>query len=88
VTAAFGGDELPLFIMGPGREPERLLLVGRPASGRVRVREWSGGDWSAPAAERDLLCTEIAAAVDRAVSEGRSVNQSPQAVRRWLGVGA
>ena len=77
-------DELPVFIMGPGAEPERLMLVGRPAGGRVRVREWSGADWSVPAAERELGCDEVADAVERAVRGGRRVTQSPQVVRRWL----
>jgi hypothetical protein len=78
------GDELPVFIMGPGREPERLMLVGRPSAGRVRIREWTGGDWSAPPSERDLPCAELADVVERAVRDGRSINQSPQTVRRWL----
>jgi len=83
------GNELPIFVMGPGAEPERLMLVGRPVAGRVRVREWSGADWSAPPAERDVRCEEVADAVERAVRAGRRVNQSPQAVRRWLdGAGA
>ncbi|MFN2564317.1 MAG: hypothetical protein ABR499_04810 [Gemmatimonadaceae bacterium] len=77
-------EELPVFIMGPGQEPERLMLVGRPATGRVRVREWSGADWSAPPIERELGCAELVDAVERAVRDGRRVNQSPQVVRRWL----
>lgn len=79
-----GGEELPVFIMGPGTRPERLLLVGRPDAGRVRVREWTGTDWSAPAAEREVACADVVDAVDRALRDGRQVNQSPQIVRRWL----
>jgi hypothetical protein len=60
------------------------MLVGRPDAGRVRVREWTGADWSAPATEREVACAEIVDAVDRALREGRQVNQSPQVVRRWL----
>jgi hypothetical protein len=77
-------EELPLFIMGPGRGPERLILVGRPDAGRVRVREWTGDDWSAPANEREIACAELVDAVDRALRDGRQVNQSPHVVRRWL----
>jgi hypothetical protein len=77
-------DELPLFIMGPGPNPERLILIGRPAGGRVRVREWTGADWSAPSREREIECTELADAVDEAIRSGRQLNQSPQLVRRWL----
>ena len=62
------GDELPVFIMGPGAEPERLMLIGRPASGRVRVREWTAADWSAPPSEREISCTEAADTVDRATT--------------------
>jgi hypothetical protein len=60
------------------------MLVGRPAGGRVRVREWSGSDWSAPPVAREVACTEITSLVDRAVHAGRRVNQSPLVVRRWL----
>jgi hypothetical protein len=77
-------DELPVFIMGAGAEPERLMLVARPAAGRVRVREWSSAEWSAPPAERELACAEVADFVERAVRAGRRVNQPPQVVRRWL----
>jgi hypothetical protein len=77
-------DELPVFIMGPGADPERLMLVGRPAAGRVHVREWTGADWSAPPGQRDVACAEIADIVERAVRDGRHVNQSPQVVRHWL----
>jgi hypothetical protein len=77
-------EELPVFIMGAGAEPERLMLVARPVAGRVRVREWSGADWSAPPAVREVACAEVADAVERAVRDGRRVNQAPQVVRRWL----
>lgn len=82
---AEGPDELPVFIMGPGAEPERLMLVGRPTvDRRVRVREWSGADWSAPPAEREVDCAQMSDLVERAVRAGRRVNQSPLTVRRWL----
>jgi hypothetical protein len=50
----------------------------------VRVREWTGDDWSVPASEREVACAEVVDAVDRALRDGRQVNQSPQVVRRWL----
>ena len=56
---AVAPEELPVFIMGPGADPERLILLGRPEAGRVRVREWSGADWSAPPVEREVACGEI-----------------------------
>jgi hypothetical protein len=70
--------------MGPASEPERLMLVGRPSEGRVRIREWSGADWGAAPAERELRCDELTEVVEQAVRAGRRVNQSPQTVRRWL----
>jgi hypothetical protein len=82
--ASDSADELPVFIMGPGADPERLMLVGRPSDGRVRVREWSGADWSAPPAEREVACGEMIDIVDRAVRAGRRVSQSPLTIRRWL----
>jgi hypothetical protein len=85
VTGDAGASgELPVLITGPGAEPERLMLVSRPAAGRVRVREWSGADWTAPPIEREVACAEIRDAVDRAVRAGRRVNQPLHDVWRWL----
>ena len=79
-----GGDELPIFIMGPGPDPERLMLVSRPREGRVRVREWTGHDWASAAQGREALAEEVYGEVERALQRGRRVNQSPFAVRQWL----
>ncbi len=79
-----GAEELPLFIMGPGPEPERLMLLARPREGRVRVREWTGHDWSSVPHERSALPEELYGEVERALQQGRRLNQSPMVVRQWL----
>jgi hypothetical protein len=79
-----GSDELPVLIGAGAGEPERLLLVQRPANGRVRVREWRGDAWNTPAAERELSAAELLADVERAERAGRRLNQNVYAVRLWL----
>lgn len=78
------GEELPILIMGAGPEPERLMLVSRPREGKVRVREWTGHDWSSVALAREALPEEVLGEVERAQQRGRRVNQSPYTVRQWL----
>ena len=79
-----GPDELPILVGGSATEDERLLLVGRPRDGRVIVREWTSADWSKPPAAREHDAAALAAHLEQARRGGRSVNQDPTAIRRWL----
>lgn len=80
-----GGEELPVLVGAGKGERESLLLVGRVQDdGTVRVRRWSGADWSAApesVAERaDALFTHL----ESAQRTGRSLNQSLYSIRLWL----
>lgn len=77
-------DELPVLVGGSPTEDERLMLVGRPRDGRVLVREWASADWSQPPAIREHDAAALAAQIERMRRGGRSVNQEPTAIRRWL----
>lgn len=77
-------DELSVLVGGNEREPERLLLVGRPRGGRVRVREWESTDWSLPPVSRDYDAAALLAELEQARRSGRSLNQELHALRRWL----
>ncbi|HYD51058.1 MAG TPA: hypothetical protein VEA99_00470 [Gemmatimonadaceae bacterium] len=79
-----GRDELPVLIGAGAGAPEALLLLGRPAAGRVRVREWSGQNWSAPPRDRDVDTAALLGEIERAQQAGRRLNQSLYAVRLWL----
>lgn len=80
------GDELPVLVGGSPTEDEQLLLVGRPRDGRVLVREWASSDWSQPPMTREHDAAALAAHIERARRGGRSVNQEPMAIKRWLGL--
>jgi hypothetical protein len=82
--AQTGRDELPVLIGSGFESPEALLLIARPTDGRVRVREWSGADWSSPPREREVTVDALYAEIERAQRAGRRVNQGLYAVRLWL----
>lgn len=84
-AAQQGRDELPV-ILGSSADgaAEALLIVSRPANGRVRVREWSGANWSAPPRERELAAHELLAEVEAAQRAGRRLNHSLYGLRLWL----
>lgn len=77
-------DELSVLLGGNDREPERLLLIGRPHGGRVTTREWESTDWSRPPVTRDYDAAALLADLERARRSGRTLNQELQAIRRWL----
>jgi hypothetical protein len=63
-------------------------MLARPADGRVRVREWRGGEFAEPAAPREATCEAVLRELDELRRAGRRVHQSDQAVRLWLTGGA
>ena len=81
-------DQLPLelpVLVGAGRgEPEMLLLIARPAAGRVRVRRWSAADWSAAPAGATEDAEALTRWLEAQAASGRRVNHSLYAVRLWL----
>jgi hypothetical protein len=82
--------EMPLLI-GPGTgTSEMLLLLGVPdTSGVVHVRSWTADDWSAPPRVRAERAETLLQWLESQVQAGRTMNQSPYAVRLWLrGAGA
>ena len=79
-----GRDELPIIVAGGTGEPEGLVLVGRPAAGRVRIRQWSGGDWGRAAVERTVTTDALLDELEDLQRAGRRLNQSVYAIRLWL----
>jgi hypothetical protein len=78
-------SELPLLI-GPGAgETERLILIGAPdGKGMVHLRTWTADDWAAPPRARDERAEGLLAWTETQRRAGRTMNQSPSALRRWL----
>ena len=78
-------DTLDLLVGGGNGAPEKLLLIERPtADGRVRLRAWTSDDWSAAPAPSECSAKGLLAEIERAVREGRGLNQELKVVRQWL----
>jgi hypothetical protein len=87
MTGAESGapHELPVLLGAGAGSAEALLLVGpRDAGGMVRVRRWSGEDWSATAAGVAERADALLHWIEAQAAAGRSMNQSLYAVRLWL----
>ena len=79
-----GPDELGVLIAAGAREPERLIMIGTPAHGRVHVREWSTLNWSGPPDERDESTDAVYALCERAYNERRRLSSGLPEIRAWL----
>ena len=80
----FNSGVLLIHIAGGGDEPERVLHVGAPSDGVVRVREVSSDDWSTGADEREVAVAEVLALCERATAARRRVNPELYRIRAWL----
>ena len=82
---SFGEDEfLTLRVSGGAETSERLLLVGRPRAGSVRVREWTTETFNTAGKEYDTSAATLLASLDEAHAAGRSLGAELYRVRLWL----
>lgn len=79
-----GPDELGVLISAGAGEPERLVMLGRPSAGRVRVREWSTHNWSGAPDERDLPVEHAYTIFQRAFDARRRLSAALPEIRAWL----
>lgn len=86
MTSPFGEAEFLTLRLGgaPGR-PERLLLVGRPVNGLVRVREWTSNSWNTEGEDYDVPTGELLDRIEGAYAERVPVSEEMYRVREWLG---
>jgi hypothetical protein len=78
-------NELAVLITAGAGEPDRLLMLGRPAAGRVHVREWSTHNWANAPDEHDLAIGEALAIFEHAYESRRRLSVAIARVRQWLG---
>ena len=85
----FSTDEfLTVRIAGAGASQERLLLVGRPRDGLVRVREWTTGSLNAEGEDYDVEPLELLADIETAYASALQVTPEMHRIRYWMqGVG-
>lgn len=79
-----GPDELGVLMAAGDGEPERLLMLGTPANGRVHVREWSSRNWSGPPDEREMAVADAFAVFQRAHDARRRMSTWLSQIRAWL----
>jgi hypothetical protein len=81
----FGETEfLTLRIGGNEGTPERLLLIGRPRDGSVRVREWTSNSWNTEGDDFDADAMALLDDIERAYDARRPVSEEMYRVRLWL----
>ncbi len=76
--------ELGVLISAGAGKPDRLLLLARPANGKVHVREWSTHNWSSAPDERELPVADALAIFRSAYDERRRMSVSIKGVEAWL----
>lgn len=75
---------LTVQIAPTAREPEHLMLIGRPVNGRVSVREWIGDGFGSAAVERECEAAQLYERIEQMTRAGRHLGQELYRVRLWL----
>jgi hypothetical protein len=76
--------ELGVLISASAGEPDRLLILGRPSNGRVRVREWSTHNWSSAPDESEISVADALAIFQAAYDARRRTSVSLKGIQAWL----
>lgn len=75
---------LEVQVEGTATEGMRLYVIGRPASGRVRVREWRGESWAQGPVDREVDAAELLAELEQAHRARRRLSEELYRVKLWL----
>ena len=75
---------LTLRVAAGQGEPERLLLIGRPEGGQVRVREWTSRSWNSEGDDYEIDAEVLLAGLERDFSARRAMSEEIYRVRQWL----
>jgi hypothetical protein len=76
--------ELGVLISADAGKPDRLLLLGRPSHGRVRVREWSTHNWSSAPDQSEISVADALAIFQGAYDARRRMSVSLKGIQAWL----
>jgi hypothetical protein len=81
----FGDHEfLTVRIIGNPGQPERLLLIGRPIDGVVRVREWTSDSWNTEGEDLEMDPRDLLEQLERAYASQLQVSEEMYKIRHWL----
>ena len=82
---SFGEEEfLTLRVSGGPTVAERLLLVGRPRQGTVRVREWTAETFNSAGQEYNIGAAELLSSLSATHAAGGSLGTELYRVQLWL----
>lgn len=85
MTLPFDEPEfLTLRVGGARGEPERLLLIGRPRQGTVRVRQWTSNTLNTAGDVVDRAAGDLLAEVEAAFEARHPVSVEMYQLRQWL----
>ena len=76
--------ELVVQVAAGGGEGEYMLVLHRPADGRVFVREWGDANWASSGTDRVLPVADVYGRVRRAYDQRRRVSVELARLRAWL----
>lgn len=81
----FGESEfLTLRLGAAASQPERLMLIGRPQAGRVRVRQWTSDSWNTEGEDFETSAAELLADIERLAHARGQVSEEIFRVQSWL----
>ena len=78
------GEFLTIRVGGSATVPERLLLVGRPHDGLVRVHEWTTNTMNAEGEDYEIVPDELLTQLEDALAAQRQVSEEMYRIRMWL----
>ena len=82
---SIGEDEfLTVRVAGPPGQPERLLLIGHPREGVVRVREWTTATLNSEGEDYEMAPSELLEELETELAAQRDVSEEMYKIRRWL----
>ena len=76
---------LTVRVGGQAPSPERLLLIGPPRNGLVRVREWDSNSWNTSGVDQTVATATILKQLEDAYAQRRAVSEEMYRIRQWLG---
>jgi hypothetical protein len=80
-------DETEFLTLRVGGSPttvERLMLIGRPRSGIVRVRQWTSNSWNTEGEVLEVAAPALMADIQRVYDAREPVSEEIYGIRRWL----
>ncbi|MBL8982892.1 MAG: hypothetical protein JNL26_11960 [Gemmatimonadetes bacterium] len=87
MTPPLAFDEPEFLTLRVGGSPttvERLMLIGRPRQGTVRVRQWTSNSWNTEGEVFEVAAATLLADIQRVYDAREQVSEEMYGIRRWL----